>query len=92
MTTTTEKEPDKKKPLTLSRPGRLELKKTVESGQVKQSFSHGRSKTVTVEIKKLERGRQVPASDPSAERALADRLHLSAGGRVGLVLPVDGAG
>jgi translation initiation factor IF-2 len=41
-----------KKPLKLSRPGRLELKKTVEGGQVKQSFSHGRSKTVTVEVKK----------------------------------------
>jgi len=38
--------------LTLSKPGRLELKKTVESGQVRQSFSHGRSKSVTVEVKK----------------------------------------
>jgi translation initiation factor IF-2 len=37
---------------TLSRPRRLELKKTVETGQVRQSFSHGRSKTVTVEVKK----------------------------------------
>ncbi|MCH7711251.1 MAG: translation initiation factor IF-2 N-terminal domain-containing protein, partial [Proteobacteria bacterium] len=41
-----------KKPLTLSRPGRLELKKTVESGQIRQSFSHGRSKAVRVEVKK----------------------------------------
>jgi translation initiation factor IF-2 len=30
----------------------LELKKTVETGQVRQSFSHGRSKVVTVEVKK----------------------------------------
>ena len=37
-------------------------------------------------------GEVVPASNPSAERALADRLHLSAGARLGLVLPVDGAG
>ncbi len=58
MATTTEKESDKKKPLTLSRPGRLELKKTVEGGQVKQSFSHGRSKTVTVEVKKKRTFRQ----------------------------------
>ena len=58
MATTTEKETDKKKPLTLSRPGRLELKKTVEGGQVKQSFSHGRSKTVTVEVKKKRTFRQ----------------------------------
>ena len=28
-----------KKPLKLSRPGKLELKKTVEGGQVRQSFS-----------------------------------------------------
>jgi len=46
--------------LTLRKPGRLELKKTVETGQVKQSFSHGRSKTVTVEVKRkrtFERGK-----------------------------------
>jgi translation initiation factor IF-2 len=41
-----------KKPLGLSKPGRLELNKTVETGQVKQNFSHGRSKMVTVEKKK----------------------------------------
>ena len=46
------KEDSGKKPLTLNRPGKLELKKTVSTGQVKQSFSHGRSKTVAVEVKK----------------------------------------
>ena len=45
-------EQEAKKPLGLKRPGRLELKKTVESGQVRQSFSHGRTKTVQVEKKK----------------------------------------
>ena len=40
-----------KTPLTLSR-GKLELKKTVETGQVRQSFSHGRSKVVQVERKR----------------------------------------
>jgi len=40
-----------KKPLSLGR-GKLELKKTVESGQVRQSFSHGRSKVVQVERKR----------------------------------------
>ena len=50
MTTSNEKE--QKKPLKLSRPGKVELKKTVETGQVRQSFSHGRSKAVTVEIKR----------------------------------------
>ncbi|HEY7609281.1 MAG TPA: translation initiation factor IF-2 [Alphaproteobacteria bacterium] len=46
------KETDSKKPLSLTRPGRLELKKTVDAGMVKQSFSHGRSKQVSVEVKK----------------------------------------
>ena len=41
-----------KKPLSISRPGKLELKKTVEGGQVRQSFSHGRSKVVAVEVRK----------------------------------------
>ena len=41
-----------KKPLGISKPGRLELNKTIETGQVKQNFSHGRSKMVTVEKKK----------------------------------------
>jgi translation initiation factor IF-2 len=49
MTTSNETE---KKPLKLSRPGRLELKKTIDAGQVRQSFPHGRSKTVAVEVKK----------------------------------------
>ncbi|TAK98174.1 MAG: translation initiation factor IF-2 [Rhodospirillaceae bacterium] len=40
-----------KTPLSLGR-GKLELKKTVESGQVRQSFSHGRSKVVQVERKR----------------------------------------
>ena len=48
-------EQETKRPLSLARPGgRLELKKPIEagSGQVRQSFPHGRSKTVTVEVKK----------------------------------------
>jgi len=42
---------DTKKPLQM-RPGRLELKKTVDAGQVRQSFSHGRSKAVAVEVRR----------------------------------------
>ena len=56
--------------LSLNKPGRLELKKTVETGQVRQSFSHGRTKAVTVEVKRkrtFERGtsggmQEVPAT------------------------------
>ncbi|MEK7821193.1 MAG: translation initiation factor IF-2 N-terminal domain-containing protein, partial [Pseudomonadota bacterium] len=51
------KDDTEKKPLGLGesnpvRPKKLELKKTVESGQVRQSFSHGRSKLVQVEVRK----------------------------------------
>ncbi len=50
---TSTKEQDRNPRLSLSRPGgRLELKKTVDSGMVRQSFSHGRSKSVAVEVKR----------------------------------------
>jgi translation initiation factor IF-2 len=46
-------EQEQKRPLTLGRSGgRLELRKPVETAQVRQSFSHGRSKAVTVEVRK----------------------------------------
>jgi translation initiation factor IF-2 len=51
----------------------LGLKRTVETGKVKQSFSHGRSNTVVVEVKKRRiLGRPgeappAPASEPVAE-------------------------
>ena len=83
MAETTEK--DKGKPLKLARPGKLELKKTVETGQVRQSFSHGRSKMVTVEVRKKRTyapdagGRMQEVKDlpelvdvPEAEAASAD--------------------
>src|SRR6516225_66507 len=75
-------EQEQKRPLTLSRAGgRLELRKSVEMGQVRQSFSHGRSKTVTVEVRKkrtigptLEPGRVEPSPgvvlDQASTRAL----------------------
>src|SRR6516165_8867919 len=62
-------EQEQKRPLTLARNGgRLELRKSVGMGQVRQSFSHGRSKTVTVEVRRkrtigpaLEAGRAEPS-------------------------------
>src|SRR3954463_3077967 len=46
------KEQDSKRKLALgAKPGRLELK-PVETGQVRQSFPHGRTKTVQVEVRK----------------------------------------
>src|SRR5688500_13828573 len=44
----------------------LGLKRTVETGKVKQSFSHGRSNTVVVEVKKrriLGKPGEAPAAD-----------------------------
>ena len=53
MTDTTDTpETPTRKPLKLSSSGKLELKKTIDGGQVKQSFPHGRTKTVAVEVKK----------------------------------------
>jgi translation initiation factor IF-2 len=75
--TTTGKE-TKKKPLKLNRPGRLELRKTVETGQVRQSFSHGRSKAVTVEVKRRrtfapgEGGRMTEVVAPEPEEQLPE--------------------
>ena len=51
----------------------LGLKRTVETGKVKQSFSHGRSNTVVVEVKKRrilgKPGEAPAAAEPKAEAA-----------------------
>ncbi len=49
---TKSKDQSDKKFVSPLQPRRLELKKTVETGQVRQSFSHGRSRAVTVEVKR----------------------------------------
>ena len=48
----TEANEQEKRPLTLRSGGTLGLRRPVETGQVRQSFSHGRSKQVTVEVRK----------------------------------------
>src|SRR5204862_4456998 len=48
----TEANEQEKRPLTLRSGGTLGLRRPVETGQVRQSFSHGRSKAVTVEVRK----------------------------------------
>jgi len=58
------KEQDAKRKLGLApKPGRLELK--VETGQVRQSFPHGRTKTVQVEVRK--KRTFVPGTAPAPE-------------------------
>jgi translation initiation factor IF-2 len=48
--------------LSLRPAGRLELGRTVQAGSVRQSFSHGRSKVVEVEVRK----KRAPVANPSA--------------------------
>src|SRR3954464_4928318 len=78
---------DRKKVLSLSGRGKLELKKTVDAPSVRQSFSHGRSKTVTVEVKRkrtIEKGAAPGVADGgAAARRAAEGLPLkgSGGGR-----------
>ncbi|WP_282604666.1 translation initiation factor IF-2 [Pelagibius sp. Alg239-R121] len=80
MTTSNEKE--SKKPLKLSRPGTLELKKTIETGQVRQSFSHGRSKAVTVEVKRSRTfapGKGGRMTEVTQSREVAEKAFVPAG-------------
>src|SRR5215813_11387154 len=83
---TTSNESEVKKPLSLSR-GKLELRKTVDAGQVKQTFPHGRSKTVAVEVKRKRTyapgagGKMTEVAEKelalAAELSADDRAHLS---------------
>ena len=59
--------PEERK-LSLRKPGKLEGRKAVEAGQVRQSFSHGRSKAVTVEVKKKRSVSRAPAAKTAAPR------------------------
>ena len=59
-----EQEQEQKRPLSLGRGGTLGLRRPVETGQVRQSFSHGRSKTVTVEVRKKRTVIPGAAADP----------------------------
>lgn len=62
--------------LSLRPAGRLEVGRTVDAGSVRQSFSHGRSKVVQVEVRKKRTPMAPPAPTgpapvPSAEGAAA---------------------
>jgi translation initiation factor IF-2 len=61
-------EKERKAPLSLSSRGKLELKRPQEGGQVRQNFSHGRSKVVQVEVRKK---RHVAAPETEARRGRA---------------------
>ena len=51
----------------------LGIKRTVETGKVKQSFSHGRSNTVVVEVKK----RRILGRPGEAEAPKPEAFHVS---------------
>ena len=51
--------------LSLRPAGRLELGRTVDAGSVRQSFSHGRSKEVQVEVRKKRQPFAAPAAAPA---------------------------
>lgn len=69
---------DKKKTLSLS--GKtLQVKRTAEGagGHIRQSFSHGRTKTVTLEVKKKRAGDRSKPFDANDPRAVAASLGLT---------------
>src|SRR5580692_7506761 len=79
--------------LSLRPAGRLELGRTVDAGSVRQSFSHGRSKVVQVEVRKKRAAAPNPSvaagapPPPPAGGAAAPRTAAAAPGR-----PAPGAG
>lgn len=77
------KDQDRGAKISLSRPagGRLELKKPAgDSGTVRQSFSHGRSKAVAVEVKKQRRpGAKLEAPGTAAPAGRSGKLTLKPG-------------
>jgi translation initiation factor IF-2 len=57
--------------LSLRPAGRLELGRTVDAGSVKQSFSHGRTKTVQVEVRKTRPTGPAPMRGPLTGASIA---------------------
>jgi len=75
--------------LSLRPAGRMELGRTVDAGSVRQSFSHGRSKVVQVEVRKKRAGAAAPAL-PSAAAGAPSAVGLAPAANV--ARPPTGAG
>jgi translation initiation factor IF-2 len=72
--------------LSLRPAGRLELGRTVDAGSVKQSFSHGRTKTVQVEVRKKRTPGPTPfAPAPPANLGMPAPAPAAAGPAAGVV-------
>ncbi len=88
-------EQETKRPLSLGRPGggRLELRKPIETGQVRQSFPHGRSKTVQVEVRRKRavtpgQPEKPETQEPGTKPAASAAAQPQAGGkRAPMVMP-----
>jgi translation initiation factor IF-2 len=76
---TVRQDEEKKKTLSLSGK-KLELKKSVKAEQIRQSFSHGRSKTVAVEVKRkrvIEKPGEGAMAAPLPPQKTAEQLGLT---------------
>src|SRR5271168_519967 len=80
--------------LSLRPAGRMEIGRTVDGGSVRQSFSHGRSKVVQVEVRKKRATGPVPAAGPApaAPGAAATAAPATARGPAPASRPAAGAG
>jgi translation initiation factor IF-2 len=79
--------------LSLRPAARLELGRTVDAGSVRQTFSHGRSKVVQVEVRKKRTGApSTPASAAGAPSATPGNIALTARGGAPAARPAPGAG
>lgn len=67
--------------LSLRPAGRMEVGRTVDAGSVRQSFSHGRSKVVQVEVRKPKRGPGAPGHSGSGSSRQGGRSAPGAPGR-----------
>ena len=79
--------------LSLRPAARLELGRTVDAGSVRQTFSHGRSKVVQVEVRKKRTGAPTtPASAAGAPSATPGNIAITARGGAPAARPAPGAG
>src|SRR3984957_12615004 len=79
--------------LSLRPAARLELGRTVDAGSVRQTFSHGRSKVVQVEVRKKRTGAPAtPAAAAGAPSATPGNVAITARGAAPAARPPPGAG
>src|SRR5580658_172149 len=79
--------------LSLRPAARLELGRTVDAGPLRQTFSHGRSKVVQVEVRKKRTAAPAsPASAAGAPSATPGNIAITARGSAPAARPAPGAG